>query len=299
MQRIHLNDQVALSRIAYGAWRLSESTDTGVTATRRKIDLCLEQGISSFDHADIYGDYRCEAIFGEAIKADPALAKRIEIVGKCGIMLRSGQQPSTRVKHYDTSAAHVRASVDRSLARLGVDHLDVLLIHRQDPLLDHLQLGACLDALIAQGKVRCAGVSNFMPWDVELLQSGMKNRLVTNQIELGLLHLQPFVDGQVAFAQRMAMPLMAWSPLAGGALFGSGEAARRLAPLLDAQAKAQGVDATAVAIAWLMHHPANIVPVLGTNDVDRIARIGQASKVRFDTQGWYELYAAALGRDVP
>ena len=299
MQRIRLNDHVELSRIAYGCWRLADSGDGGAAAVRRKIDLCLEQGITTFDHADIYGNYACEALFGEAVKADRGLAKKIEIVAKCGIMLVSDRRPGTRVKHYDTGAAHVRASVDRSLSNLGVDVIDVLLIHRQDPLMDHEQLGACLDSLIAQGKVRCAGVSNFMPWDVELLQAGMKNRLVTNQIELSLLHLAPFVDGQIAFAQRTKMPLMAWSPLAGGALFGGGDAAKRLAPLLDAKAKAHGVDATAVAIGWLLHHPANIIPVLGTNDAARVARIVDATKVMFDTQGWYELYAAALGGDVP
>lgn len=299
MQRIRLNDHVELSRIAYGCWRLADSGDPSAAATRRKIDLCLEQGITTFDHADIYGDYTCEALFGDAVKADRALAKKIEIVTKCGIMLVSDRRPGTRVKHYDTSAAHVRASVERSLSNLGVDAIDVLLIHRPDPLMDHAQLGACLDELIAQGKVKCAGVSNFMPWDVELLQAGMKNRLVTNQIELSLLHLAPFVDGQIAFGQRTQMPLMAWSPLAGGALFGDGDAAKRLAPLLEAKAKEHGVDATAVAVGWLLHHPANIIPVLGTNDVDRIARIGDAMKPRFPTQGWYELYAAALGRDVP
>ncbi len=299
MQRTRLNEHAEISRIAYGVWRLSESADTGIAATRRKVDLCLAQGITTFDHADVYGDYACEALFGAALKADRSLAKKLEIVTKCGIMLLSGKHPTTRVKHYDTSAAHVRASVERSLTNLGVDVIDVLLIHRQDALMDHAQLGACLDALIAQGKVKAAGVSNFMPWDVELLQAGMKNRLVTNQIELSLLHLAPFVDGQIAFAQRTAMPLMAWSPLAGGALFGDGDAAKRLSPLLDAKAKAHDVDPTAVAIAWLLHHPANVIPVLGTNDFGRIARIGDAAKVGFDTQGWYELYEAALGRDVP
>jgi predicted oxidoreductase len=299
MQRTRLNDHVELSRIAYGCWRLGDSPDTSAAATRRKIDLCLDQGITTFDHADIYGNYACEALFGQAVKADRTLAKKLEIVTKCGIMLMSDVHPTTRVKHYDTSAAHVRASVERSLSNLGVDVIDVLLIHRQDPLMDHAQLGACLDALIAQGKVKSAGVSNFMPWDVELLQAGMKNRLVTNQIEASLLHLAPFVDGQIAFAQRTKMPLMAWSPLAGGQLFGSGDAARRLAPPLAAKAKAEGVDATAVAIGWLLHHPANIIPVLGTNDLARITRIGDATEVKFDTQGWYELYAAALGRDVP
>jgi predicted oxidoreductase len=127
----------------------------------------------------------------------------------------------------------------------------------------------------------------------------MKNRLVTNQIETSLLRLDPFTDGQIAHAQRLAMPLMAWSPLAGGSLFGPSAAARRLAPLLATRAHEHGVDETAVAIAWLLHHPARIVPVMGTNNLDRIRALSQAFEVRFDTQGWYELYVAGLGRDVP
>ncbi len=299
MQRLPLNEHVELSRIAYGVWRLGDSEDTSTAATRRKIDLCLAQGITTFDHADIYGGYRCESLFGEAVKADRTLARRIEVVGKCGIMLKDPARPGTRVKHYNTSAAHVTHSVNQSLTNIGVDHLDVLLIHRQDPLMDAEALGRCLDGLIDSGKLRAAGVSNFMPWDVDLLQSCMKHRLVTHQIELSLLHLPPFINGQVAHAQRLKMPLMAWSPLAGGALLGNGPAARRLTPLLSAKADEHGVDATAVAVAWLLHHPARIVPVLGTNRLDRIAAIGDAMKLSFDTQGWYALYAAALGADVP
>lgn len=297
--RIDLAPGLALSRIAYGAWRLAESDDPGPKATRAKIDACLAQGITTFDHADIYGDYRCETLFGEALRADRSLRARMELVGKCGIQLLSSSRPNTRVKHYDTTAAHVRASVERSLENLGVEHLDLLLIHRPDPLMDHRALGACLDGLVAEGKVRGLGVSNFMPWDFELLQSAMKNPLLTNQIELSLLHTLPFIDGEVALQQRLGKPIMAWSPLGGGRLHGDEPAAQRLAPLLRAKAEAHGTDTTAVALAWLLHHPARIVPVVGTNKLDRIRTLARACDVRFDTQGWYELYSAAQGREVP
>ena len=299
MPRIELNPGLTLSRLAYGVWRLSEAADTSAQAVAGRIQACLDQGITTFDHADIYGGYSCEALFGAALRAQPGLKTRMEIVTKCDIMLLSDQRPDNRVKHYDTSAAHVQASVERSLHNIGVDAIDLLLIHRPDPLMDHHALGACLDSLIQSGKVRAAGVSNFMPWDMDLLQSAMKNRLVSNQIEISLMQTRGFVDGQIAHAQRLGVPVMAWSPLGGGRLFGQEAAALRLRPALQRLASAQGVDETAVAIAWLLHHPARIIPVLGTNDPARIARMQDALRVTLDRQTWFELYSLANGAEVP
>jgi predicted oxidoreductase len=301
--RTSLPNGRSLSRMAYGVWRLSEAQDHSVSANLARIDACLAQGITTFDHADIYGDYRCEALFGEAIKTRPSLKSQIEIVTKTDIMLLSSQWPSTRVKHYDTSAAHVTASVERSLSRIGVDVIDLLLIHRPDPLMDAQALGACLDGLINSGKLRGVGVSNFMPWDVDLLQSCMKHKLQTNQLELSLLHTAPFINGQLAHAQQHRMPVMAWSPLGGGRLHAQaltpGTAAARLAPKLEALARASVTDTTAVAMAWLMHHPVGVVPVMGSNQLDRIARFGDAARVPMDRQTWYELYELANGHEVP
>lgn len=299
MPRVELNPGLSLSRLAYGVWRLSEAADISAQAVAGRIQACLDQGITTFDHADIYGGYRCEALFGAALRTQPGLKARMEIVTKCDIMLLSDQRPSNRVKHYDTSAAHVQTSVERSLQNIGVDAIDLLLIHRPDPLMDHHALGACLDSLIQSGKVRAAGVSNFMPWDLDLLQSAMTNRLLTNQIEISLMQTRGFVDGQIAHAQRLALPVMAWSPLGGGRLFGQDAAALRLRPALQRVASAQGVDETAVAIAWLLHHPARIIPVLGTNDPARIARMQDALRVTLDRQTWFELYSLANGVEVP
>jgi predicted oxidoreductase len=299
MPRLELKPGLSLSRLAYGVWRLSEAADTSAQAVAGRIQACLDQGITTFDHADIYGGYSCEALFGAALRAQPGLKARMEIVTKCDIMLLSDQRPGHRVKHYDTSAAHVQASVERSLQNIGVDAIDLLLIHRPDPLMDHHALGACLDSLIQSGMVRAAGVSNFMPWDLDLLQSAMKNRLLTNQIEISLMQTRGFVDGQIAHAQRLGVPVMAWSPLGGGRLFGQDAAALRLRPALQRVASAQGVDETAVAIAWLLHHPARIIPVLGTNDPARIARMQDALRVSLDRQTWFELYSLANGAEVP
>ena len=299
VEMVPLSPTLDVSRMACGVWRWADAPDHSPATTARRIQACLDQGITSFDHADIYGDYRCETVFGDALRAQPALKRQLQIITKTDIMLLSKVWPQTRVKHYDTSPGHVRGSVERSLQRIGVDVIDLLLIHRPDPLMDAQALGNCLDSLIDSGKIRAAGVSNFMPWDLDLLQSAMRHRLVTNQVEISLLHTAPFTNGQLAQAQQLKLPPMAWSPLGGGRLFGDAPAALRLKPMLERLAKQAGTDTTAVAVAWLLHHPARIVPVLGSNDLQRIATFSQAFQVPMDRQTWYELYELAQGTEVP
>lgn len=295
MERISLNNEISLSRIVYGMWRLGDDENTSPEHVRAKIDASLDQGITSFDQADIYGGYEAEEILGNALSGS-ALRNKMEIVTKCDIIAPVGRYADARVKYYDTSRAHIMASVDHSLRLMGIDHIDLLLIHRPDPLMDHHETGAALDEVIASGKVRSVGVSNFRPYDWELLQSAMKNQLVTNQIELSVLAHDSFVNGDVAFHQRIGTPLMAWSPLAGGALF-SGDHPDLMSALSNV-ASENNVDETAVAIAWLLAHPSRILPVLGTNSLERIKGMSAALDVKMDRQTWYEIYTAALGREV-
>jgi predicted oxidoreductase len=294
MDRVTLTDTLDLSRLVYGMWRLGDDSDTSVDHIRNKIAACLDQGITTMDQADIYGGYEAEEILGHALT--PELRNRIEIVTKCDIVAPVGRYADAKVKYYDTSRAHILSSVEHSLRLMKIDHIDLLLIHRPDPLMDHFETGAALDEVVASGKVRAVGVSNFRPWDWELLQSGMKTPLVTNQIEISLLHHTPFTNGDVAFHQKNAQPFMAWSPLGGGALFDTKLAGLHSA--LETIAKAHDVDTAAVAVAWLLAHPARILPVLGTNNLDRIARIGDAAKVRIDRETWFDLYTKALGHEV-
>lgn len=287
---------VSLSRLVYGMWRLGDDADTSAAHVQAKIEACLAQGISSFDQADIYGGYSAEAILGAALRAAPSLRAQMQIITKCGIVAPVGRHSGARVKHYDTSAAHITASVEMSLRDMAIDEIDLLLIHRPDPLMNHHDTGAALDALVKSGKVRAVGVSNFRPWDVDLLQSAMTSQLTTNQIELSLLAHQSLTNGDLAYHQQRGQPIMAWSPLAGGRLLAEADAGlrRRLAQL----AADFGVDWTAVAVAWLLHHPTQIVPVLGTNNLARIASISDAAKVQLDRQTWFELYSLALGHEV-
>ena len=289
----------AFSRLIYGAWRLADGSNPSAQDTLTIIEICLEQGISTFDHADIYGNYRCETLFGEALKLKPSLRERMQLISKCDIMLMSDAYPERRLKHYDTSPAHIRGSVAHTLKRLGVEQIELLLLHRPDPLMDVGQTGACLDALVQEGRVAAVGVSNFKSWDLDLLQSAMRSTLVTNQIEISLLERSSFHDGTLAHSQRLGLPPMAWSPLAGGAVLGDGEAARRLRPALQRIAEQHGVAPDAVALAWLLAHPARIMPIVGTRHPQRLARLADAFKVSLDRETWFELWTLAAGQDVP
>jgi len=296
MESIELAQGLSFSRLVYGMWRLADDNDTSVKHVDAKINAALDQGITTFDQADIYGGYTAEAVMGAAMKANPSLRQRMEIVSKCDIVIDAGRHSGARVKHYNTTAAHINASVDASLAEMGIDEIDVLLVHRPDPFMDHHETGAALDALVDAGKVRAAGVSNFRPWDWNLLQSAMRHPLVTNQIELSLKHIAPFTNGDLAFHQQHGHVVMAWSPLGGGDLM---TASNELTHRLDSIAKRSGVDRAAVATAFLLAHPAKITPVLGTNNLDRISSISAAETVQLDRQDWFSLYEAALGSEVP
>ena len=296
MERIELAQGLSFSQLVYGMWRLADDSDTSVKHVDAKINAALDQGITTFDQADIYGDYTAEAVMGAAMKANPSLRQRMEIVSKCDIVIDAGRHSGARVKHYNTTAAHINASVDASLSEMGIDEIDALLVHRPDPFMDHHETGAALDALVDAGKVRAVGVSNFRPWDWNLLQSAMRHPLVTNQIELSLKHIAPFTNGDLAFHHQHGHVVMAWSPLGGGDLM---TASNELTHRLDSIAKQSGVDRAAVATAFLLAHPARITPVLGTNNLDRISSISAAETVQLDRQDWFYLYEAALGSEVP
>lgn len=295
--RLSLSGQLEISRLVYGMWRVADEDDTSASHVQAKIEACLDQGITTMDQADIYGDYGAEAVLGAALKAAPGLRDKIEIVTKCDIVAPIGKYADKRVKYYDTSAAHITASLEASLANMATDRVDLLLIHRPDPFMDHEETGRALDDLVASGKVQAVGVSNFKLNDWTLLQSAMSTPLCTNQVEVSVLHYAPFVDGDIAWMQERGIHPMAWSPLGGGALFGDDGADVRA--VLARIGKNQGVDATAVAAAWLLAHPAKLAPVMGTNNLSRIAAISDALKVEMDRETWFEILTAAMGAEVP
>ena len=296
MERIKLSETIELSRVIYGMWRLTDDNDVSMEHVRKKIDLCLDQGVTTIDQADIYGDYRAEEIFGKVLKSDSSLRNRIEIITKCGIVAPCGKYCNEKTKYYDTSKKHLEYSVECSLENMGIDYIDLLLIHRPDPFMDPQETGTTLDKLISSGKVKAVGTSNFKPWDWSLLQSCMSNKLLTNQIEFSLMHHEPLTNGDLSFHTAGGTSIMAWSPLGGGKILTrKGE----LFNTLVQTAREYDTDPATVAIAWVLAHPSNILPVVGTNKLERISKINHGLNIKMDRRTWYELYVKAMGKDVP
>lgn len=300
MTRIQLTEGgPTFSRTVAGVMRLRE-WDMDTDDIRDFIHRCLDLGITTFDHADIYGSYTCEGLFGEALAAEPALRGRIELVSKCGIQLLSSNRPDNYVHHYNTGRDYVLAAAENSLRNLRTDYLDLLLIHRPDPLMDADEVAEALIILHQAGKVRHCGVSNFMPWQFDLLQARLDFPLVTNQIELSVMHLAPLHDGTLDQAQRLRAAPMAWSPVAGGRLFSAGdERARRVHGALEAIGRQIGASPAQVALAWVLRHPARPLPVMGTGKIERLREAVAAEAIALDRQQWFTIWEASAGREVP
>ncbi len=301
ISRVQLvEDGPELSRLAYGFWRLAE-WEMSTPDLLKRIKLCLEQGITTFDHADIYGSYTCESIFGKALKEEPSLRDQMELVTKCGIGLTSPNRPENKVKHYDTSKQHILTSVNNSLRNLQTDYIDVLLIHRPDPLMNADEVAEAFYSLQKDGKVLHFGVSNFAAHQCTLLQSRLDFQLVTNQVELSVMNFDVLHDGTIDYCQKMRMTPMAWSPFAGGSLFTSdSEQANRLRETLQTVGEEKGGKSTdQVALAWILTHPANIVPIIGTGREDRLLSALDAVSIGLDRQEWFRIWSASTGTDIP
>ena len=288
-----------VSRIAHGLWRLAEwnKSKREIVAL---IHNCLERGITTFDHADIYGDYTCESLFGAALAEAGIDRSTIQLVTKCGIKLVSKNRPQHTLKSYDTSRAHIIASVENSLRNLRTDYIDLLLIHRPNPLQDPGEINQAFVALRDSGKVRHFGVSNFLPPQFELLAAKLEVPLVTNQVEYSVMNLEAHADGSIDLCQRLEIRPMAWSPLGGGRLFreDSERAGRVREALTRIGREVGGAALEQVALAWILMHPVQFVPVLGTGDIDRINRAVEALDLKLSSEQWFEVRRASLGQDI-
>jgi predicted oxidoreductase len=286
------------SRIIAGAWRWNSIPAETLDVL---INTSLDEGITTFDHADIYGDYGNEKAFGEAIARQPALAKKMQLVTKCGIKLTSSKRPEHRVKHYDSSKEHIISSAETSLSLLHTDHIDLLLIHRPDPLMDVEEVASAFSQLKKDGKVLHFGVSNFTTFQFDLLQSALPFPLVTNQIELSLFCTSPLFDGTVEQLYRHKASAMAWSPLGGGRTFiAEDEVSIRITNKVnELSAKYNNASTTQFFISWLLKHPSKIFPVIGTTKPDRLREAARSIDLKLDTQDWYDMLKAVRGTDVP
>jgi predicted oxidoreductase len=295
--RLDTNGQgLQLSRIVAGMWRMNEwSMSVGQRVAF--IEQCIALGVTSFDHADIYGNYGVEGLFGEALHSAPSLRDRIELVTKCGIKLVSPQRPAHSIQHYDTSASHIVASAEHSLRQLRTDRIDLLLIHRPDPLMDFDEIAEAFAALRKSGKVRHFGVSNFSRHQFESLNRRIE--LVTNQVEFSPLHVAPMFDETFDGLQDLRVAPMIWSPLAGGRLFsGTGAHAENLRLVIKRIADELGQPFASVVFAWIMQLPCRPIPLTGSGRIEAVAVAVAGTTFTLSRSDWFTILRAARSHEV-
>ncbi len=292
------------SRLVYGTWRILDEdnkANCSPQALLERFRACVEMGVTTFDTAEIYGGYHVEEAIGSALKLDPALRRRIELVTKCGIYVPSEFHPERKVAHYNATAARIVKSAEKSLRLMGVDEIDLFLVHRPDWLTGADETAEGLNKLLKDGKILSAGVSNYNVHQFELLNSCMDRPLVTNQVEFSLLHMDPIYDGTADQCQRHRILPMAWSPLGQGRLMKKDDpaAARLQAKTAELSAKYDGATLDQLAYAWIMAHPSFPLPIIGTNKLERIRSVVKAASIRLEREDWYGLWEAAKGHGVP
>ena len=285
------------SHLVYGTWRiLDDASASTPQEINRRLNVCVEQGMTTIDTAEIYGLYEVEEALGKALALSPGLRDKLEIVTKAGIYVPCSYHPDRHTAHYNATAARLVKSAEKSLRFLGTDHVELFLVHRPDWLTSADDTAAGLNQLVRQGKIRSAGVSNYNVAQFDLLNSRMEQPLATNQLEFHLLHMDPIFDGTFDQCQKEA-----WSPLAGGRLFDpANEAGQRLKKaVLEIGERYNNATLEQLAYAWIMAHPSQPVPVIGTNKVERIISAAQSAAIKLERQDWYALWEAAQGRKIP
>jgi len=296
-----------VSNIVMGNMRL---TQLSLSEVEHLIRTSMDEGINFFDHADIYGGGKCEELFADAIQMNPSIREKMILQSKCGI--------NTRDNMYDFSKEHILKSVDGILKRLKTDYLDILLLHRPDPLMEPEEIAEAFDELHNSGKVHYFGVSNFNPMQIELLQKYISHKLVVNQLQLSVTHT-PLIDSGVAinmhhdqsinrdssileYCRLHDITVQAWSPFQNGffqgPFLGDLEKFPKLNELIDQLAEKYEVTNTAIATAWITRHPANIQVVLGTTKAQRIQDACAGSDIPLTRKEWYDIYKAA-GNIIP
>ena len=277
----------------WGKWGAEFST----AAYRAMIEACLQHGISSFDHADIYGDYTTEAEFGDALKENPSLRQHMKLISKCGIQMMGPNRLQHTIKSYNTSKEYIIASVERSLQNFGTDYLDVLLIHRPDPLLDPVEVAGTVEQLKQQGKILAFGVSNFLPHQVDMLTKHIS--IEYNQVEISIIQLDAFSNGILENCIAHTITPMAWAPLGGG-LFtdDSHPRFRSIVSVATELAEKYLTGLNEILLAWLHTHPSGILTVIGTTKIERLLQAKIAASIRLEREDWFRLLAASTGEDV-
>jgi predicted oxidoreductase len=277
----------------WGKW----GADFSLAEYRNMVRECLDNGITTFDHADIYGDYTTEADFGHVLHRQSALRQQMQLITKCGIKLVSSNRPQHTIKSYDTSPAHIIASVEQSLRNFNTDYLDVLLIHRPDPLTDPATLAETISQLISQGKILSFGVSNFLPRQVEAIRRYIP--VSYNQTEISIVNLTAFSNGILDHCLQHSIRPMAWAPLGGGILNDDDHPGyRRIAAVAKELSVKYDTGVNQVLVAFLFRHPSGILPVIGTTKIERLIQVKEAAAIPLEAEDWFKLLQAATGEEV-
>lgn len=277
--------------MTWGVWGKNYNT----YEMAKLIETCLSNGITTFDHADIYGLYTTEAAFGHAWQATRLDRSQFQLISKCGIQLESEQRGVT-IKHYQYNRQYLLHSVEQSLRNLQTVYLDLLLLHRPSPLMVADEIAEAINQLLSEGKILDFGVSNFTPSQTDLIQSRIKVNY--NQIQFSVTHPEAMLNGSLDHMQTHGIQPMSWSPL--GSVLKSKEAqAERVRTLAAELANRYEVGIEAILIAWVLKHPAGMLPVFGTANPERITSLTQALNVSLELQDWFALWTASTGVPVP
>jgi len=293
MEKIYLSDAgPKVSPAIYGFYRWNDEVTLNSSNMEKIVNLCLDLGINTFDHADIYGDYQCEELFGQIISKKSFKREDIVLFTKCGLRLPHASQPDVRIRHYDTSGEHITQSVENSLRKLKTDYIDIFLLDHLDPISNLEETASTLLKLKLSGKVKNIGITNFSVFEHQLLASYLNTPIVTNHIELNLLNTAALDSGQIDYIKQRYMRPLVSAPLADGRIaFGTDPLAVRVREKLEEIAAKYGTDIECIAVAWLIKLGA--LPLIGTKNEQRIRNIANAFDIDLDKQDWYELYDAA------
>ena len=294
MEKIYLSDSgPKVSPAIYGFYRWDVEV-SNIETMEKMINLCLEAGINTFDHADVYGSYQCEELFGKAMDRKSFKREDIVLFTKCGLRVLDASQPDVTVKHYDTSREHILKSVDSSLLKLKTDYIDIFLLNHLDHISNLEETAYTLRQLKESGKIKNVGVANFSVFQHQLLAAYLNMPIVTNHIELNLLNTSAIDNGQLDYIKQRYMRPLASSPLAAGRIAnGKDELANNVRVMLNELSSKYNADIESIAVAWLVKLGA--LPLIGTTSEQRIKNIVSAFDIDLDNQDWYKLYNASKG----
>jgi len=297
MEYVNMTDDLIFSRVALGFWRLLDWNMTDDELIRF-IEECLDLGITTYDHADIYGNYKVEAKFGDALIKKPSLREKMQIITKCGIVYKS---ETARVKYYNCSEKYIIQQVEKSLKNLRIEYIDLLLLHRPSPFMNPEEVSKAFEKLHRSGKVKNFGVSNFLPNEYRMLKSYLTVPLITNQVELSPLNMENIENGNMNLCLEERIHPIIWSPLAGGRIFtGTDEKEVHLRETLEIIREEIGADSIdEIAFAWLFSHPAGLIPITGSGELELVKQPIKALQYSLTPEQWFMIWTAVKGHKVP